>query len=154
MYNSILAYKRNVFHFSFSFFSCMSFIKKFIQPELNLCLTILQITWGKMIGGVVCLGWNCYPSSLFCHIMACGEMHLSYLAILTSHIVGASNGQIPNCNGFLYHHIYHGMNLSAVKKLSTLGHYNVGPCQFVILFMKSSIWLQTLNTRAMVKHCW
>lgn len=151
MYNPILAYKRNLFHFSFLFSSFQVFIMKFIQTG---SYPIFQITWGKMIGGVVCLGWNCFPSSLFCHIMACGEMHLSYLAILTSHIVGASNGQIPNCNGFLDHHIYHGMNLSAVKKLSTLGHYNVGPCQFVILFMKSSIWLQTLNTRAMVKHCW
>lgn len=111
----ILAYKRNIFHFSFLILLFYKYLWKKLSKQ-DLCYNLED----HMIWGVVCLGWNCHPRGLFCHILACGVMHLSYLAHLSSHInCWRFKWSIPNCNDF-WTIIYHHKKLSAVKKLSTL----------------------------------
>lgn len=67
-----------------------------------LCYNLADHMWKNDWGCDV--SWmKCLPFGLFCHIMACGVMHLSYLALLSSHIVGASNGQIQIAMIFDYH---------------------------------------------------
>jgi len=144
--------KLHYFTFLSYFLLLQVFMKDLSKQDLLLTTCRLQIAdWMREKNDVAWMKVLPFWSFLWHNGM--WGMLLSYLALLSSHIVGSWNGQIWSCNDFWTVSYSRTWNFR-LWKLSTLGHHGVWPCRLLLSRDQSAVWLQTFNTRAMLKHCW